>query len=223
MAQQLALPLATRPAFGREDFFVAPSNASVLAAVEDWESWPSGTLAVVGAPGSGKTHLAQVFATLAGAQVVKGPALGDQQIDQIATGPLAIDGADLVGDDTCLFHIYNLMAQNRQPLLLTAALAPARWPVTLPDLISRLGTVPVAEIAQPDDMLLTAVLAKHFADRGIAPPAPLIPYLVPRIERSLRAAAQIVETLDRLALSEGRAIGVRLAARVLDNGAGEGA
>ena len=223
MARQLNLPLGTRPALGRDDYFVTPGNAPVLAALEDWQNWPSGALAIVGGAGAGKTHLAHVFAALSGARVVDGASLDPGSADNLAIAPLAIDGADLVGDDTCLFHIYNLMAQRGHPLLMTATHAPARWEIQLPDLISRLGTVPIAEIPQPDDMLLTAVLAKHFADRGIAPPVQLIPYLVARIERSMGAAAQVVADLDQRALSEGRPIGVRLAAQVLDNPGFEGA
>ena len=71
----------------------------------------------------------------------------------------------------------------------------------------------------PDDALLTAVLAKHFIDRGITPPARLIPYLVTRIERSLAAAGQIVADLDAAALREGRAPSVQLAGRLLDTAA----
>ncbi len=216
MAEQLNLPLATRPAHGRDDFFVAPANSTVLAAVEDWRNWPSSTLALVGPSGSGKTHLAHVFAALSGASVIDGVDLHIDKVADIAVGPLAIDGADQVTDEACFFHIYNLMAAKRYPLLLTSDAPPTRWKVGLADLVSRLGTVPVAEISQPDDMLLTAVLAKHFADRGIAPPSQLIPYHVARIERSLGAAAQIVEKLDKMALSEGRPIGKQMAARVLD-------
>ncbi len=216
MAEQLSLPLPTRPALGRDDFYVSPANAVALAAVEGWQDWPERRMAIVGPIGAGKTHLAHVFATLAGAGVIGADEIAEKNVDRLATRPLVIDGADRGVDEPAFFHLYNLMGARGHALLLTADAAPARWSVTLKDLASRLGTVPVAEISPPDDALLTAVLAKHFADRGIAPPARLIPYMVARMDRSLASAAHIVEKLDQRSLSTARPIGQKLAAEVMD-------
>ncbi|MBN2758922.1 MAG: chromosomal replication initiator DnaA, partial [Rhodobacteraceae bacterium] len=67
----------------------------------------------------------------------------------------------------------------------------------------------------PDDALLAAVLEKLFADRQVTIPDTLIPYLLPRMERSLAAAQALVARLDREALARGRPIGRSLAAELL--------
>jgi chromosomal replication initiation ATPase DnaA len=74
----------------------------------------------------------------------------------------------------------------------------------------------VAELAPPDDALLAAVIVKLFADRGIAVAPPLVTYLVPRIDRAFAAARDVVDRLDRAALSEGRSVTRALAQRLLD-------
>ena len=93
---------------------------------------------------------------------------------------------------TCI----NAAAEARRPLLLTARAPAARWPVALPDLASRLAATLVVDLPPPDDALLSALLAKHFADRQVAPPPALIPFLALRIERSAAAALDAVSRLD---------------------------
>ena len=70
MARQLVLDLAVRPALGRADFLVAPSNALAVAWVDRWPDWPMRRLAVTGPQGAGKTHLAHVWSARAGAAIL---------------------------------------------------------------------------------------------------------------------------------------------------------
>ena len=227
MIRQLALDLPLRSARGRADFFAAPSNATALAAIEGWRDWPGGRMVLVGPEGSGKTHLAEVWAGLCpGAQVLAAADLGRADIPALCAGPLAVeDAGGLAGDargEEALFHLHNLMGVQGMPLLLTSDRAPAHWPVRLPDLASRLQAMPVAVIEPACDTLLSAVLVKLFADRQIAVAPAVIAWLLPRMERSLSAAASIVARLDEAALAEGRAVTVKLAAQVLDRTGADG-
>ena len=74
-----------------------------------------------------------------------------------------------------------------------------------------------AALGAPDDALLSAVLMKLFADRQLMPSPDTIPYLVRRMERSFRAAEEVVADLDAAALAQRRPITRGLAAQVLDN------
>ena len=216
MAEQLSLPLPTRSALGRDDFFVSKSNSAAVSLLDDIENWPDRRLVLVGSAGSGKTHLAHVFASDTGANVLSGRSLQAKHVDELANAPLVLDDADQAVEEQALFHLYNLLAARGHNLLLTATTPPGRWPIALPDLISRLSTISIATLEQPDDALLSALLAKHFDDRGIKPPITLIPYLLPRLERSFEFAARLVAELDRVALATHRPIGTRLAGEVLD-------
>jgi chromosomal replication initiation ATPase DnaA len=123
-------------------------------------------------------------------------------------------------DERALLHTYNGVAERGGHLLLTALAPPALWSLTLPDLVSRLRVAPAVAIGLPDDALLAALMVKLFTDRQIAL-APEVPaYVVPRIERSFEAVAQLVDRLDRAALAERRPVTVPLVRRVLATGEG---
>lgn len=217
MARQLAFDLPVRPALGREDFFVSDANAAAVARIEGWRDWPLGKLALCGPAGSGKTHLAHVWATLTEGLVVPAGEIDALDPGALAT-PLAVDGLDapLSSEaETTLFHIHNTLREKGLPLLLTGREGPARWPIRLPDLASRLSAADTARIEAPDDALLSAVILKQFTDRGIEVSPQLIDYLVVRIDRSFETARRTIDRLDTAALERGRPITRRLAAEVL--------
>lgn len=221
MPEQLVLDLPVRPAMGRGDFFVSGSNAAAVAQVEAWEAWPHAKLVLTGPEGAGKTHLAHVWAARSGARLIAAQDVADADIPELATGPVAVeDVPGIAGDEaaeTALFHLHNLALASGQTLMFTGAPPLAAWPLVLPDLKSRLQGAASAELALPDDTLLAAVLAKLFADRQITPPASVIAFLVPRMDRSFTAARSIVERLDRASLGKRRPVTRALAREVLDN------
>lgn len=191
---QLPLPLAYAAAGGRGDYFVSTANADAAA----WLAGPPGPRTLlVGPPGSGKSHLAAIFAARGG----------------VATGARAIDDADRA-DQTALFHAWNAASADA-PLLLTARAAPRGW-VTLPDLASRLAATPTLAIAEPDDALLLAVLVKQFADRGVRVAPEVAAFVAVRIERSFASLATTVAAIDARALAEGREVTVPLARDVIE-------
>lgn len=227
VAEQLTFRLPARPALGRSDFFVAPSNADAVAMVSDAGRWPEGKLALIGPEGAGKTHLVHVWAAETGAEILDAADLAAADLPALAAkARVAVEDMEArAGDpaaERALLHLHNLLRGAGQ-LLLTGRAAPARWPVALPDLRSRVGATAVAELAPPDDALLAAVLVKLFSDRQIAVAPALVAFLVPRIDRSFAAARDIVDRLDRAALAEGRPVGRTLAARLLDKGGPGGA
>lgn len=215
--RQLPLDLGHRPARGREDFLVAPSNADAIAWLDRWPDWPGPSLAIYGPAGCGKSHLAEVWRTRSGAAFVS--------TEQVATmSPIRIlehgdccivEDADRGVDAEALLHLYNLVAERRGSILLTGRTAPARWAVGLADLASRLAATPAVPVQAPDDALMSAVLIKLFADRQITPPPEVVTFLVPRMERSFQAARTLVDTTDRTALAGKRQVTVPLVRDVL--------
>ena len=214
--RQLALALPHAENFAREDFLAGGSNRAALGLIERWPDWPDRALALVGPEGAGKSHLAAIWAEIAGARRVSARALGETGLmGALATGALVVEDASARLDERALFHLLNLVRQEEAFVLITAQTAPAGWRVELPDLVSRLRAVPVVELSAPDDALLRAVLVKLFADRQLGVDEGLIGYLATRIERSFAGARAAVEELDREALRQKRPVTRALAAELL--------
>lgn len=218
---QLAFELPHRPAMGGEDFLVAPSNDAAVAWLDRWPNWPAPALTLIGPPGCGKSHLAQVWRARSGAGLALGADLGEQHVARMAAtpAPLAIDEAHRVAGnparEQALFHLYNLARDAGVHLLLLSTRPPARWRIRLADLRSRLKGAPAATVEPPDDALLGAVLVKLFADRQIRIGADVIGLLLQRMERSFDAARRLVAELDGAALAAHRRITPTLAREVL--------
>jgi chromosomal replication initiation ATPase DnaA len=214
--RQLALALPHAENFAREDFLAGVSNRAALGLIERWPDWPDRALALIGPEGAGKSHLAAIWAEIAGARRVPARALGETGLmGTLATGALVVEDASARLDERALFHLLNLVRQEEAFVLITAQTAPASWRVELPDLASRLRAVPVVELSAPDDALLRAVLVKLFGDRQLAVDEGLIGYLATRIERSFAGARAAVEDLDREALRQKRPVTRALAAELL--------
>ena len=214
---QLTFPLAGEAAYGRSDFFVSDANAAALAWLDRWPDWPSPALLLHGPQGCGKTHLAHLWCARAPAALVSADALDETGLRRLLDGGhrrIAVDDADRA-EQARLLHLFNACRENGGGLLLTARTAPGSWQAGLPDLGSRLRAALAIGIGLPDDALLGAVLAKHFADRQVRVGAGVIAYLVRHMERSLAAAAEIAAALDLAALSGGGAITVPLVRRLL--------
>lgn len=217
MTSQLAFALPVAAAFRREDFFPSPSNAAALTTVEAPQTR---RLLLIGPHGSGKTHLAHIFAAAHAAEPLTADTIATRLPSLPPTASIVIDNADGCTDEPALFHLLNLLAPAGR-LMLTATTPPRDWGLTLPDLFSRLQAMPTLRLDPPDDALLSAVLVKLFADRQIIVPPNLIPYLVTRMERSCAAARTLVAALDARALAAARPISRALAAEVLDMGPSE--
>ena len=217
VARQLALDLSHRPALGMDDFLVAESNRDAVRWLDRWPDWPGPALALVGPPGSGKTHLAHVFAGRSGGTVLAARDIAGQEPPELSAGAATIvveDGDRGVAEEP-LLHLYNWIAETGRQLLLTGRQAPARWPVALADLRSRLSALPVASLQAPDDGLIGAVLVKTLGDRQLAVGQDVVRFVVPRIERSFAALHAFVAGVDARALAERRNITVPLARDVL--------
>jgi len=220
MPRQMVLDLPFRAAMGRADFFVSDANAAAVAGIEGWRGWPMGKMLLIGPAGAGKTHLAHVFAAQTGGRVLAAADLVGTDPARLVTAPaLAIEDADRIAGDRAaeeaLFHLHNAAADRGVALMVSARTPPARWGLTLPDLDSRMQQAGQLSLAPPDDRLMSAVLVKLAADRQMALTPALIAYILPRIERSLAAARDMVLALDAEALAAKARPGIRHAKTVL--------
>jgi chromosomal replication initiation ATPase DnaA len=222
MTSQFAFEFPHRPAFGADDFLVAPSNEAAIDYLDRWPGWPSSAVVLHGPPGCGKTHLAHVWRARSGAVLRGGAALTPDAVPELAANAaVIIDDAERAAERS-LLHLINLVAERKGHLLLTAPAPAVRWTTALPDLRSRLVAMPDTAMLAPDDALIGAVLLKLFADRQLSVGEDVIVFLLHHMERSFAAARRLVAALDRAALVAQRRITVPLARQVLAAEGGPG-
>lgn len=204
--EQLPLSLSHPTDFYSDDLVVTKSNKSAYELIERWPDWPMPVAVLVGPDGSGKTHFASVWADISKAQKIE-PGQLDQAITFIEKGiPVLVEDMDGVNlNEVVFFHLINSVKERRvinpkTTLLITARKGPSNWNVKLDDLASRLRSVTLATLEQPDDELLNAVAFKLFSDRQITVDPSVVEFLVSRSERSLFALGKTVDQIDRLAL-----------------------
>jgi hypothetical protein len=191
---QIALPLAWPVADAEEDFLISDANNTAFDHLKRWSIWPVMATLLTGPRKSGRSLLGRIFVR--------------------KTGGRLFDNVE-EHDEEALFHAWNQAQETRRPLLLIADAPPPAWQIVLPDLRSRLAATPQVAIGPPDDALIGDLIVKLLGDRGIAVPPELPAFLVPRIERSYVAVQQVVEALDRAALSHHRRMTIAMAKRAL--------
>ncbi|WP_246252013.1 chromosomal replication initiator DnaA [Ancylobacter pratisalsi] len=218
-SRQIPLDLPHVESRERADFLSGTANEAALSLIDAWPDWPARAIAVVGPPGSGKSHLAALFAERSGAATVTASAL-----DLADLPGLVARGAVVVEDlgnapipEGALFHLLNLATEHRVCVLVTSRQVPATLAEALAtrDLVSRLRAMPAVTLGRPDDALLAAVAVKLFADRQITPDEALLSFLLTRVDRSIGAIRDVVGELDREALARKRPLTRALASELL--------
>jgi chromosomal replication initiation ATPase DnaA len=214
--RQLAFALPHAESLTRDNFLEGPANAAALALIDSWPEWPSRTMMLVGPEGSGKSHLAAVWADVTGARSAAAHSLTAESVPEaLATGALVVEDlrpGDV--DERALFHLLNLAREETAYVLITARLAASAMEIALRDLSSRLRALPTVSLSPPDDQLFRALIVKFCADRQLSIDETVVSYLVSRIERSYVAVRRAVEFLDTEALRQGRPVTRALAAEL---------
>lgn len=188
--------------------------------VDSWPNWAGNKLAIIGPEGSGKTHLAHVWAAQSGARIVDAASLTKDAVPDLVQTPIAVENVPAIAEDAAaqdaLFHLHNLTLAEGNSLLVTGISEPKHWGLTLPDLKSRLEGTTTAVLKEPDDALLSILLAKLFVDRQLTPNTETIAYMVKHMDRSFAEARRLVRDIDQASLAKKRKVSRALAAEVMN-------
>lgn len=202
MSRQIPLDLETAEPFAASRFVTTPALDAVVAEVLSPQAWPGQHACLTGPSGSGKTHLLHMFAQRTGGLYLSAAQTHALDTAVLPGRSVAIDDADRCNEEV-LFHLFNRAISDNFHLLLASSRQPLAWAVALPDLQSRVRSVRVLTLPEPDEALLTAILKKLFEQRAIRPKDDALAYLVARMERSVPAAQKIVTELEHYAGGRG--------------------
>lgn len=206
---QLSFKWPASTSYAPEDFMLSAANEEAAHFLETWPRGHTQAAALLSGPEAcGKTHLAQGWAQRTRAIMIDAEALGS--VDSAALWQDAhhavLENVHTIAQEAALFHLLRHSESHGHFLLLTSRMSAREMPVTLPDLRSRILSLPTAHIHAPDETLLKGYLLKCFADRQLAVSDEVTSYLVRRTERSFAAARALVEAVEARALEEKRDI-----------------
>ncbi len=188
MDRQIPLELSGRETYAFQNFVIGESNRFAVTSLKNWRSWSSPVLLICGPEFCGKTHLLSAWAHENDGKLYSGDVQRDNRI--------GLDDANQY-DEEVLFTLTNMALNGHiEALVLTSRLMPSEWGVELPDLISRLSNIPAANISEPDDDILDAILRKFFEDKGRVVSKDLVSYLLKSQDRSIPGLKSIVDALD---------------------------
>ncbi|MFN3171370.1 MAG: HdaA/DnaA family protein [Hyphomicrobiales bacterium] len=212
-ADQLVLDIVPAPSFASEDYVPGEANAEARALTSEL-SWPTPVGVLLGEAGSGKSHLAHLFAErFDGVRWFDGT-LPDNLSQQSA---VIIDGLERwTGEnEDALFHTLEAARAAQVPVLVTSREAPENLGLKRPDTVSRLRAGSRATIDQADDALFLAIAVKLFTDRQLMVDPAIADYLLQRMERSYANLSKLIALIDERSLAAGRSITKPLARDVL--------
>ena len=220
-AQQLGFPFAQKVRYNPQDFLVTQSNQLAYDWIQKWPQWPSHGLIVWGSTGCGKTHLAHVWAQMVQAQSLMVHWMQPEDLNHLDTFP---GGQGVILENIeefmehfpkQLFHLYNILKEQKGCLLCTSKTPPSQWNITLADLSSRLLSLPNVQILPPDDDLLRGILHKRFSDLQIHTSPQVIEYMIKNTERSFEALQNAVDQIELHLQNFGGNVSIPLLKRIL--------
>lgn len=196
--RQLQLPLGWRgpaqsePAARR--FLTSDSNSLAAQHILGQANWTAPATLLSGPKLSGRSTLGRMFLE--------------------AGGGILIDDVERA-DEEAVFHAWNRAMAGGTTLLCIAG-SPS-WPATvqLPDLRTRVATMPHVEIGTPDACLTRDIVEWSLAERGIAAAPRLGSYVAARIERSYAALHAAVSAIETSAVASGQGASISVARAAL--------
>lgn len=217
---QLPLALRTGPDQRFDAYVAAPAGALEqlqATAAGDADDW----LYLVGAAGTGKTHL--LLATCAAADAAGRRAaylplqaavgrLRDALVALEGNALIALDGLEHIAgdrdDEVALFDAHNRLRAAGTTLLYAAVDAPDALAIGLPDLRSRLSQCARLVLPPLDEAGRREVLRRRAERRGLVIEDAALDWLLRRVGRDLGGLTALLDRLDRASLAAKRRVTV---------------
>lgn len=213
--EQLALNIpSSEPEYSPESYIVSDSNRAVFDYIMQWP-WQSRGVMLIGAKGSGKTHLAHCWQQVSGAAFLNSSDLHVDMDEVLSPYDAVIIKVDAAVEDPLLMRVYDHIEKHKKSVLLVAT-SPLINESSTADLKSRLNSWQMLEMPQLDDVLLETLLYKAFSAKQLDISPEVIQYLMPRISRDAYSIQQMVDAIDAASMSEKRNITVPFVKKVLE-------
>ena len=213
---QLLLNFKQNQNFNYNDFYVSKSNYYAFQLIEKWPKWEKNILNISGEKYSGKTHLSNIFLNKNGGIKVEEKEINNEIFKKFKLYEnIIIDSYDNKVDEKLIYSIFNLADQDNKYFIINSINPINKIDFKLNDLKSRSKNCLFAQIENPDDELMFAIILKSFSDRQIQIDKKLIDFVIKRIDRSYGKIADFIYKVDELSLKKRKAIDLKTIKEIL--------
>jgi len=200
---QLLLDFDYNIEFNEHDYYVSKSNYFAFNLIQNWPKWEKKIINISGDSFSGKTHLAKIFQNKSKALYLRHNDVNEGVFKKIKLNDcIVIDDFEKINNENLLYSLFNLIYQDNKYLLILSNIVISEINYRLDDLNSRAKNCIFAQIENPDDDLIFAIIVKSFSDRQIKLEKKLLEFIIKRIDRSYRKIYEFIYKVDELSLKK---------------------
>ena len=198
---QLLFNFNQKQNFNYNDFYVGKSNYYAFKLIDSWPKWEKNIINIFGESGCGKSHLAKIFEEKQNAKIIYEYEIDDEIFKNLKLyEKIVLDNFENSIKENLFYSLFNFVDQSNKYLIINSKKSLINFNFYMNDLSSRVKNCLTAEITNPDDDLVFALILKNFSDKQIKIDKKLIDYIVKRIERSYRKISEFIYKLDELSL-----------------------
>tara|TARA_B100000242_G_C42970142_1_gene450123 strand:- start:309 stop:971 length:663 start_codon:yes stop_codon:yes gene_type:complete len=213
---QLLLNFDKKKNFNYKDFFVSESNFFAFKIIDNWPKWERNIINIFGEKSCGKTHLSQIFSEKFKAIIINETDINDEIFRKLKIHEnIVLDNFENKIEERLIYSLMNLIDQDNKYMIINSKIPVTKMKFKLKDLNSRLNNCILAEIKQPNDELIFALLIKNFSDRQIRIEKRIIEYIVKRIDRSYGKINEFIYKVDEISLKKKKPIDLKIIKQII--------
>ena len=214
---QMLLDFDYEQNFRDDDFYVGKSNFYPFELINNWPKWQKNFLNISGEKFCGKTHLTNIFLKKFDGIRIESSELTDENLRMIKPHQnIVLEDLDLNINEKLIYSLFNIIDQDNKFLIITSSEPVAEIGFKLEDLKSRTKNCLLAQIANPDDELMFALILKNLSDRQITLDKKLIDFIIKRVERSYGKIFEFIYKIDRISLKKKKSIDFKIINEALE-------
>ena len=214
---QLLLDFDYEQNFKDDDFYVGKSNFYAFEVINKWPRWEKKFLNINGEKFSGKTHLVNIFLKKFNGFRIDINSLDNENLKSIKPYQnIVLEDLDLNINEKLIYSLFNIIDQDNKFLIVTSTKPISEINFQLEDLRSRTKDCLFANIQNPDDELMFALILKNLSDRQITLDKKLIDFIIKRIDRSYGKIFEFIYKIDKISLKKKKSIDFKIINEALE-------
>ena len=143
--------------------------------------------------------------------------LNDENIKSIKPYQnIVLEDLNLDINEKLIYSLFNIIDQDNKFLIVTSMKPISEINFKLEDLRSRTKNCLFANIQNPDDELMFALILKNLSDRQITLDKKLINFIIKRIERSYGKIFEFIYKIDKISLKKKKSIDFKIINEALE-------